>query len=211
MTFPSQSNPPRTLAVLLFEGFELLDVFGPLEMFGQLRDQLSITLVAHAPGPVRSEQGPAAYADLALEQATQFDAILVPGGIGTRMQVNNPALLEWIAQRAASGAYVLSVCTGSGLLAKAGVLAGRRATTNKMAFAWVRGQDPTADWVAKARWVRDEAIYTSAGVSAGMDMALGFISDHWGREKAERIALWAEYEWNDDPAADRFAEYHGLV
>lgn len=211
MTSASNFGPPHTLAVLLFEGFELLDVFGPLEMFGQLRDQLSITMVAQAPGPVRSAQGPAAYADLALEQAARFDAILVPGGIGTRAQVNNPAVMEWIAQRAASGAYVLSVCTGSGLLARAGVLTGRRATTNKMAFAWVREQGPSTDWVAKARWVRDGAVYTSAGVSAGMDMALGFISDYWGRAKAEQIALWSEYEWNDDPTADRFAQCHGLA
>jgi len=143
----------KTVGVLLFEGFELLDVFGPLEawgMVGEITRAYTIVTAAETPGPVKSAQGPRAVADY-----PPIDAILVPGGVGTRREVNNAALLEWLRRRAAQAEVVTSVCTGAALLACAGLLDGRRATSNKLAFKWVTSQGPAVQWVRQARWVED--------------------------------------------------------
>lgn len=204
------SSSRKTLGVLLFPGFELLDVFGPLEMFGYVPD-LSITTVAEAAGPIASTQGPSAVADRSLEDAPALDFVMVPGGLGTRKLVESPRLLEWLAERAARAELVLSVCTGSGLLARAGVLDGHRATSNKRAFAWVVEQGPRVDWVKEARWVRDGKFATSSGVAAGIDMTLALIAEHRGHDFAATLAAQTEYEWQEDPARDPFARIHGLV
>lgn len=198
------------VGVLLFDQFELLDVFGPLEMLGHVED-ISIELVAQSIGPIASAQGPCAYAQTQLDSGTQYDTLLIPGGMGTRQLVNDQRTLNWIAQQAYKARYITSVCTGSALLAKSGVLDNKRATTNKMAFHWVMSQGPNTHWVTKARWVRDGNVYTSSGVSAGTDMALAFISDIWGEHKAREIADLAEYEWNSDATQDRFAQKYGLA
>ncbi|WP_249024961.1 DJ-1/PfpI family protein, partial [Oceanospirillum multiglobuliferum] len=122
------------LGVLLFEGFELLDVFGPLEMFGQI-DDLNIDMVAEETGAIMSAQGPAAMAQELLSNKTDYDIILVPGGIGTRKEVDNIEVINWISSQASKAKYIASVCTGSALLARAGVLDGKKATTNKFAFS----------------------------------------------------------------------------
>lgn len=195
----------RKVGAVLFPGFELLDMFGPLEMFGLRKDDFEIVMLAEAAGPVASGQGPRAVADFALADAPECDILLVPGGPGTRPEVLNPALLTWLAKAAERAERVASVCTGSALLARAGLLDGRKATTNKLAFDWVARQGPQVDWQRSARWVADGKFVTSSGVSAGTDMALWLIGDLLGAEAARETALWAEHEWNDDPAHDPFA------
>lgn len=200
----------RTLGVLLFPGFELLDVFGPLEMFGLLRGLINIVMVAETAGPVASAAGPLALATAGFDDSSRLDLLLVPGGFGTRKEVSNQALLSWLASAAADSEVVASVCTGSALLAKAGLLDGRRATTNKMAFAWVAEQGPRVRWIKQARWVDDGDRLTSSGVSAGMDMSLALIARLYGSEIAERVAQGAEYDWHRDPTWDPFAALYGL-
>jgi putative intracellular protease/amidase len=199
----------RKIAALIFPDFELLDLFGPLEMFGMLGSDYALTLVAEAPGPVRSGQGPSAFADKTINDGADYDILFVPGGMGTRREVGNPVLLDWIARTSEQAEFTLSVCTGSALLAKAGALDGRRATTNKMAFDWVTAQGPNVRWVRQARWVEDGKFITSSGVSAGMDMALGAISLMHGDETAEKVARWSEYAWQKDRHFDPFAKLHG--
>jgi transcriptional regulator GlxA family with amidase domain len=206
-----EGSKMRRIGALVFPGFELLDVFGPLEMFGLLGAEYALTLVAETPGPVRSGQGPSACVDATTGDGNDYDILFVPGGAGTRREVGNTRLLDWIARTSECSEFCLSVCTGSALLAKAGVLDGRRATTNKMAFAWVADQGPNVDWVKQARWVEDGKFITSSGVSAGMDMALGAIAMMHGAEAAERVAGWAEYTWEKDREADPFAKLRGLV
>lgn len=104
----------------------------------------------------------------------------------------------------------MSVCTGSVLLASAGLLDGRKATSNKMSFDWVTEQGPDVDWVAKARWVEDGRFFTSSGVSAGMDMSLAVITRLLDRAAADKVAQIAEYEWHDNAARDPFADLYGL-
>ena len=165
-----------SLAVVLFEGFELLDVFGPLEMFGLLPDQFKIILVAESGDIVTSSQGPKSLVDYRFEDCPAFDILLVPGGKGTRREVDNPVLLAWLRSQAQTADYVTSVCTGSAILARAGLLDGRRATTNKAAFEWVTSQGERIDWQKQARWVEDDHYFTSSGVSAGIDMSLALIA-----------------------------------
>jgi transcriptional regulator GlxA family with amidase domain len=201
----------KTVGVLLFPDFELLDVFGPLEAFGHAKDWFRIVMVAETPGPVTSAQGPRAVADHGLEDCPPLDILLVPGGMGTRREVDNAALIAWIARRARHAETTTSVCTGAALLARAGVLDGRRATSNKRAFAWVTEQGPKVDWVRQARWVDDGPVITSSGVSAGIDMALHLIGRIAGGALRDEIAIRMEYQWQDDAAHDPFAKVWGLV
>ena len=195
----------RTVGALLFPGFELLDVFGPLEMFGALPDDYRLVTLAENAGPVESRQGPKAVADIALGEAAPYDILLVPGGRGTRREVDNGALIAWLRGHAEACEIVATVCTGAALLARTGLLDGRKATTNKASFDWVRTQGPGVDWQPRARWVVDGKYWTSSGVSAGMDMALALIAHVNGAETAQRVATYAEYRWNVDPDDDPFS------
>ena len=126
-------------------------------------------------------------------------------GAGTRKEIHNPNLPGWLRTRSEECDFVASVCTGSALLAVAGVLDGRRATTNKRVFDWVASCGDRVEWQRRARWVEDGKFFTSSGVSAGMDMALALIEKIRGREAADEAALRAEFEWNRDSARDPFA------
>jgi putative intracellular protease/amidase len=129
---------------------------------------------------------------------------LIPGGFGTRKEVDNGPFIKALRSIANGSQFVLTVCTGSALLARTGLLSGRRATSNKRAFDWVVEQDRGVLWKRKARWIRDDKYYTSSGVSAGIDMTLGFVGDRHGTETAERISRGIEYLWNRDSGYDPF-------
>ncbi len=205
------SPVPIKVGAVLFEGFELLDVFGPLEMFGMLKERATITMLAEKPGLVRSAQGPACAAEAALAGDHGLDVLLIPGGMGTRREVANAAFLDEIRRQSDRARYVATVCTGSGLLARTGALDGRRATSNKFAFAWAVSQGPRVNWVPEARWVEDGRFFTSSGVSAGIDMSLGLIAHLLGRETSVTVANWAEYAWQEDKDRDPFAKLNGLA
>jgi len=202
---------PKTIGIVLFEGFELLDVFGPAEAYGihDLGGAFRILMAAPEAGPIASAQGPAAIAEYGFADCPRLDLILVPGGIGTRREVENQALLSWLRTRAQAAERVTSVCTGAALLARAGLLDGRRATSNKRALDWVMTQGPKVQWIGQARWVEDGKFATSSGVSAGIDMALAIIAQTCGVEIAEKAAVVMEYEWHRDAAWDPFAKIWG--
>src|SRR5574341_1704529 len=130
----------KRLGVVLYPQFELLDVFGPVEMFGNMQGVIEVAMVAEKKGPVLSAQGPSVLADFSFADCPHLDLLLVPGGIGTRAEIENPVILDWLKQRVARAEVAMSVCTGSALYACAGLLDGRRATTNKMFFQWVADQ-----------------------------------------------------------------------
>jgi transcriptional regulator GlxA family with amidase domain len=219
-TTHARSSPrhlPLQIGALLFEGFELLDLFGPLEMFGLLGKRARIHMLAQIPGPIASTAGPACLADTPLAAVADnnlaLDILLIPGGQGTRREVNNPGLLAQLRRASDRARHTASVCTGSALLAKAGLLDGKRATTNKhkLAYHWVTTQSPAVTWVPEARWVVDGKFFTSSGISAGTDMALALIAHLCGPDTARAIAQRAEYEWQENPARDPFAKLNGLV
>ena len=199
----------KTLGVLVFPDFESLDVYGPVEMFGNCAS-IEIRMLAESREPVASSQGPKTGIDHRLDACPDLDWLLVPGGIGTRREVNNAALISWIRDRVPKLELVLSVCTGAALLAQAGVLNGHSATTNKRAFSWVASLGPQVNWVHQARWVEDGRFFSSSGVSAGMDMAVAVIKRFWGDAESTRISRWAEYEPREDPSYDPFAALYPL-
>lgn len=201
----------KTLAAVLFPNFELLDFAGPLEMFGNLKEQVRVVTVAEEAGPVLSVQGVAVSAEFSFEDCPAPDWMLLPGGFGTFPEGANPAMLEFLRRTSAIAEQVMTVCSGSGLLARTGVLDGLKATTNKAYFAQCSGEGPAVKWVKEARWVEDGKFATSSGVSAGIDMALAVIAKQFGEAAAEQLALLTEYEWRRDPAWDPFAKAHGLV
>ena len=189
---------------ILFDNFETLDAFGPVEILGQLPQIYRQRYFSLHGGLVTSRHG----IPVLTEAISEIDAggiLFIPGGMGTRKLVIDDAFLKKLLSLAEAASYVLTVCTGSALLAATGFLDGKRATSNKVAFPWASSISEKVNWVYKARWVRDENIYTSSGVSAGMDMVLGFISDLYGEEKAMEIAKYIEYipntDMNDDPFA----------
>jgi transcriptional regulator GlxA family with amidase domain len=198
------------LGSLLYPVFELLDLFGPLEMFGNC-PQLELCTVALSAGPVKSAQGVEAVADYALDDCPPLDLLLIPGGFGSREEISNQPLLDWIGKRVAETRVTMTVCSGSMLLAAAGLLDGRPATTNKALFNEITELTPAVKWVKQARWVDDGNIVTASGVSAGIDMALAVVAREFGQEQAELLAELTEYEWHRDPDWDPFARVHGLV
>jgi putative intracellular protease/amidase len=205
---PTVSEPKtRTLGAVLYEDFELLDLYGPLEMFGSIGAELRIVTVAEKTGPVASFQRPKTVAEFDFASAPKLDLILLPGGFGTIPQLENPAILDFLRQRAAAAEVTMSVCSGSAILAKAGLLDGRRATSNKQFFDLARAQGAAVKWVEQARWVEDGPFATSSGVSAGTDMALAVIAKLYGKEVARQVAESTEYEWQQDSTRDPFVRF----
>jgi putative intracellular protease/amidase len=193
-----------TVGAIVFKDFELLDLFGPLEMFGVLKDQIDIVIVAEEDKIVQSAQGPKIVADFTFADCPTIDILLIPGGLGTRTEVHNAPCIDFIEQRSKEASYTATVCTGAALLAKTGLLNHHKATTNKNAFDWVASQNTQVDWVAKARWVEDDRFFTSSGISAGLDMTLALIEKMFDKETSMRVAQWTEYVWNTDPKVDPF-------
>jgi len=204
------TSSPIQVGALLFEGFELLDFFGPLEMFGLLEERARITVMAEKLGPVKSSGGPWAMAEATMAGSEGFDVLLIPGGIGTRREITNPPFMAEMKRLAEASKIVATVCTGSLLLAKTWLIDGRKATSNKRVFQLVTSHAPKVDWITKARWVEDGKYFTSSGISAGMDMTLAVIAKLCGMETSLELAARAEYEWHQDSSWDPFAAVAGL-
>ena len=204
MTMPSK----LTVITLLFEQFELLDVFGPLEMFGLLPEQYQLKLVSEQGGAISSSQGIQVLTDYSFQDIFLTDVLIIPGGEGIKSEVNNSNLLAWLNKTAPNIQYICSVCTGAVILANAGLLEGRKATTNKKHYHWVTQYGKEIDWQPVARWVQDGAVFTSSGTAAGIDMSLAVIAEQNNEDVARKVAIHAEYLWQNDPNDDPFAPLH---
>ncbi|MEP1198528.1 DJ-1/PfpI family protein [Tateyamaria sp.] len=201
----------KSLAALVFPGFETLDYFGPIEMLGGYGKETEIVTVAKHADPVASVHGQRIVIDQTFAEKNDYDLLLVPGGDSALDAAKDEEMLDWLRTVSKNAERVMTVCTGSILLGMSGVLDGRKATTNKIDFTSTVHLAPRVDWVKEARWVRDDKFYTSSGVSAGMDMALAVMADLFGMEMADRLALGSEYEWHNDASRDPFAKLAGLV
>ncbi|HEY7205818.1 MAG TPA: DJ-1/PfpI family protein [Methylomirabilota bacterium] len=206
--------PVTRVAVVLFEGFTVLDVYGPVQAFASVRlprpdgswhRLFEIVTIAEKAGPVKSGEGPTTHADYAFVDAPAYDVLLVPGGFGTRKAVNNTALLLALTAASRAATVTTTVCTGSALLARTGLMDNRPATSNKVAWDWVVQQGPRVRWQRQARWVDDGDLVTSSGVSAGIDMALSVVARLHGVDMARQAARFMEYVWHEDPRDDPFA------
>lgn len=201
----------RTLAALVFPGFETLDYFGPMEMLGGFGKETEIITVAKGRDPVPSVHGQRIMIDKTTAEKNDYDLLFIPGGDSALNEAKDEELLQWIRETSANAERVMAVCTGTVLLGIAGVLDGRKATTNKLDFTRTVPLAPNVDWVKEARWVEDGKFFTSSGVSAGMDMALAVMADLFGMAMADRIAVGCEYEWHKDSSRDPFAKSAGLI
>ena len=190
--------------VVLFNDFETLDAFGPVEIIGKMPNTYSLSYYSINGGIIFSSQH-TSINTLPFSEMDTSGVLLIPGGMGTRKLVNDITFINKIKSLSEDALYVLTVCTGSALLAKTGLLQNRNATGNKIAFNWICENGSGVNWIKKARWVNDGKFYTSSGVSAGMDMALGFISDIHGVEVANDICKLIEYTWMSDKDNDPFA------
>ncbi|MGB7336930.1 MAG: DJ-1/PfpI family protein [Salaquimonas sp.] len=201
----------KTLAALVFPGFETLDYYGPIEMLGGYGNETEIITVAKGPDPVPSVHGQRIMIDKTIAEKHDYDLLLIPGGDAALAQAQDKELMDWIIQVSENAERVMAVCTGTVLLAMTGVLDGRKATTNKMDFNRTVPFAPNVNWVKEARWVEDGKFFTSSGVSAGMDMALAVMADLFGMKMADAIAKGSEYEWHKDAGRDPFAKLAGLI
>lgn len=185
-----------TTGILLFEDAEELDFVGPWEVFTMARaghEDDRVVTIAERPGPVRAAKGLRVLPDHTFADAPPLDVVLVPGGQGTRKEVDNPVLLDWLRRSAERCTWVTSVCTGSYLLHRAGVAKGRRVTTH-WAFCDTLRQQGEVEVVEHVRYVRDGKLVTAAGVSAGIDMALWLVGQIHGVEHARRTQRFMEYD-----------------
>ena len=206
----TDSSRKRRVGVVLFEGFELLDVFGPVELLSHV-PHVAMDYVGPRVGPVRSSQGAQIVADLSYPQLATPDIVLVPGGAGTRRLVTDKPFLSWLAEAGEHSQLVVSVCKGSAVLAAAGLLEGHRATSNKLAFTWASTFGRNVAWEPHARWVEDGDRWTSSGVAAGMDMTAALIASLFGPGVREAAVTRAEYQPQTDSTVDPFAQVHGLT
>ncbi|MCO7125377.1 DJ-1/PfpI family protein [Sporolactobacillus shoreicorticis] len=189
--------------ILLFPDFETLDAFGPVEVLGRVSGY-ALHFVSMGGGLVTSRQKTPIMTE-SMDQANAAGILLIPGGQGTRPLVQDEDFIGKLKYAAEQAAHCLTVCTGSALLARTELLNGRKATSNKIAFDWVKSVNSAVHWIEHARWVTDGKYYTSSGISAGIDMTLGFIADQYGSEQASDIAHGIEYVWNSDKTNDPFS------
>jgi transcriptional regulator GlxA family with amidase domain len=186
-----------TTGILLFDGAEELDFAGPWEVFTMARmggheDDRVVTIAAHD-RPVRCAKGLRVLPDHTFADAPPLDVLLVPGGQGTRSAVDDPVLIDWLRKAAEPCSWVTSVCTGALLLHGAGLARGRRVTTH-WAFVPQLRERGDVTVLERVRWVRDGRLVTSAGVSAGIDMALWLVGQIYGADHARATQRLMEYE-----------------
>ena len=186
---------PRSIAIVLFPAVEELDFVGPWEVFSFLSaldaETCTVFTVSEHGGDVRCAKGLRVLADYSFADAPRPDIFLVPGGMGTRAEIDNPAMIDYIRRAGDAAELVTSVCTGAFLLERAGLLTGRRATTHWASLDRLRALGTVE--VVEARWVDEGAVVTASGVSAGIDMALYLVGRLWGPEIARRVQKGIEY------------------
>jgi transcriptional regulator GlxA family with amidase domain len=191
---------PLNLAILIFDDVEVLDFCGPFEVFAmtnRFTDPAPFNLftVAEKPGPIRTRGGLSINPHYRLTDCPRPNLLLIPGGQGTRRELGNPSLLDWIRQASAQAQMVLSVCTGALLLGKAGLLDGLEATTHHGALDLLRQVAPRTNVHAIRRVVDNGKVICSAGIAAGIDMSLHVVSRLLGSPAAIRVTQHLEYPW----------------
>lgn len=196
----------QNVGILIFDEVEVLDFCGPFEVFASattLEDEnheqrrlYQALTIAEESRTITCRGGLLVQPHHTIADHPPLDILVVPGGFGTRRELNNPHLLDWIARQSQSVALTTSVCTGAFLLAKNGLLDGKRATTHWMSIAWMRERFPAVRVLDDERVVDEGRIITSAGVSAGIDMALHVVARQHGLEIARDTARDMEYDWH---------------
>ncbi|WP_255558795.1 DJ-1/PfpI family protein [Horticoccus luteus] len=199
----------KTVAILVFDDVEVLDLAGPFEVFA-VTDELcdygafNVCTVAPRADVVRARNGLRVVPDYALENCPPAEILVVPGGFGTRALLNDEAVIAWVRTRATGAEIVMSVCTGALVLARAGLLDGLRVTTHHEVLDTLRALAPAATVDANRRYHDNGRVLTAAGISAGIDGALHLVRRELGEAVAERTARYMEYTPEDGRARQAF-------
>lgn len=201
---PNESKlKERTIGILIFDGAEELDFVGPYEVFTMSNEMFAhggkerrdkVLLISETGGAVTCAKGMRVEAHCGTADVARLDVLLIPGGMGTRREVTNTALLDWIARVAATCEWVTSVCTGATLLTAAGPAKGRKVTTHWAFTQTLRERGEASEVLERVRYVRDGNVVTSAGVSAGIDMALWLTGQMHGEDHARLTQLGMQYD-----------------
>ena len=199
---PDDEKKPSTVAILLFDHVEIIDFAGPWEVFGGAG--YKVFTVAEKLDPVNAVYGQKVVADYTFENSPKADVLLVPGG-GTRDAVANVKLIKWVQDHAKTSTYVMSVCTGAFILAKAGLLDGLSATTVRGSIDRLATAGTNIKVAYDKRYVDNGKIITTAGLSSGIDGALHLVSKMLGKGQAQQTALDIEYNWDPDAKFARAA------
>jgi transcriptional regulator GlxA family with amidase domain len=194
---------PKRVGIVLFDDIEVLDFAGPFEVFSAVRlneetrreapSPFDLFLVAERIAPVKTTGGMELLPHCSFEDCPRMDVLVVPGGWGTRRELNNPVMLAWLRSQAAAVETLTSVCTGSMLLGFAGLLDGLHATTHWRSLDWMRDAFPSVTVEYDLHVVVDGRVFTSAGISAGIDMALQVVARYFGEDVARATAMHMEY------------------
>ncbi len=189
----------RTVGILLFDDAEVLDFAGPFEVFSVCgrRNQLDlfhVITISERGQPVAARNGFVVTPTHSFASHPELDIVLVPGGFGTRREMKNPLVLEWVVRHGTAAEYLLAVCTGSLILGSAGLLDGLHVTTHYMAMPELRAVAPNAHVHENVRIADNGRVVCSAGVSAGIDMSLHLVARLHGEDIARETARYMEYE-----------------
>lgn len=239
LTTPALADVPKNFGLIIFPGFQALDVFGPIDALNLLSSAggipMNLSILATTLDPVSTKTHVPSFQISKFSESivpthtfdnppSDLDVLIVPGGFGTSIPENMEPIITYIRKTYPSLKYILSICTGSGVLARAGVLDGKKATGNKSAWFEVTPFSKKTHWIKKARWVEDGNVWTAAGVSAGIDMTLAWMDTVYGVRDVEdmfslkgkkelfgeAVGRWMEYkrerDWRGDPFA---ADYEG--
>ncbi|KAK7038735.1 hypothetical protein VNI00_010620 [Paramarasmius palmivorus] len=220
---PKGSTPPVNFGVVIYPTFQALDTFGPLDALNilSMSHPMNLSVIAQTLDPVSTKQrdpalnkfnsnfGQSVVPTHSFDNAPPLDVLLIPGGYGTEADDIQPAI-DFIQKTYPSLKYIITVCNGSWLAARAGILDGKRATSNKESWDRTKVAGPNVKWVSHARWVVDGNIWTASGVSAGIDATLAFIEEVYGSKAADEIANVMEYDRHRDSSWDPFAEKFNL-
>jgi len=198
----------KRVGILIFPNVEVLDFCGPFEVFSVTRldenrrreesSPFEVLVLAEHADPVVATGGLRVIPDATLDTCPPLDVLVVPGGWGTRTEIGNQRMVTWIAERAKEVETLTSVCTGAMLLGQAGLLDGRRATTHWRSLDWMRQSFPAVTVEDKLHVVEDGDVLTSAGISAGIDMALRVVTRYFGEAIGRATARHMEYPFPDD-------------
>jgi transcriptional regulator GlxA family with amidase domain len=198
----------KRVGIVIFPDIEVLDFCGPYEVLTVTRlnearrreepSPFEVMLVAEQPEPVTASGGMRVIPDCTLNACPRLDVLVVPGGWGTRREINNKVLIDWIGQRGRQVETLAGVCTGAMLLGQAGLLDGRGATTHWRSLGWMRESFPAVAVEEHLHVVEDGHILTSAGISAGIDLALKVVARYFGETIARATARHMEYRFPED-------------
>ncbi len=200
----------KSVGIVIFDDVEVLDFCGPFEVFSVTRldiekkreepSPFEVFLVAEKSGHVITTGGMKVIPDYTFKSCPKMDILVVPGGFGTRRELKNPVMLDWLKARSAEVEILTSVCTGSMVLGYAGLLDGLRATTHFRSLGWMRESFPEVKVVDDCHVVEAGNVITAAGISAGIDMALNVVGRYFGEAIARSTAEDMEYLYTESNA-----------